>query len=128
MNKLKTKDLNPGNYLGMNLNIDPFNIFEVLEVGRTMAVKQSSEKLFYDIEDLEGLPLKEEGFRANNFKEVDGFFYHPEHNDYSFMQYADGVWIAYYNDCVLPGVRGFVWFHELQNFYNLLFGFDITNH
>jgi hypothetical protein len=129
---MRKPELRPNNLVGMQLDVFPHNIFTVSEVGDTMKV-YDQEIHYFDVDDLEGIPLTEEWLKKLGFRKSAAYQIHLRDNLFltvdlpikgSSRKSSDicitwdytGRWITGHILCV----------HELQNLYYTLTGNELT--
>lgn len=131
---MKTNELRPSTFIGMNLKEDERNYFTVIEVGETMkccggyfTLDEIEEKRvetgFWDIELFEGIPLdkywlEKFGF---SFKARDSYRF-P--NGWGFITLGEDGWYAFYSGSGAIS-KTYYFVHELQNLYFALTGEEL---
>lgn len=125
---MRTPELRVNNYVGMNLSVLPDNIFKVSEVGSTMRVWQDKEIHYFDVDDLEPIPLTEEWLEKFGFKLIDMMFENVPmrywRNDFIIVVDESKV-VLLYNDKEIVTTVNVGYVHQLQNLFFCLTGREL---
>lgn len=123
---MRKPELRPNNTVGMKLDVFPHNIFTVTEVGDTMKVWDGADSHFFDVDDLQGVPLTKEWLKKFGFMpakdQYGGYLKELSAHEGSIRIRHNSIcleWFSGVNHVRLDFV------HQLQNLYYALTGEDL---